>query len=237
MSPSLAVAISLGFVLGLKHALDADHLIAVSTIVSEHRNLWKSALVGGLWGLGHTASLMMVGVLVLVLRLSIPAKVALSFEFSVALMLILLGANALWKFRRGEHLHLHAHQEGGPLHIHFHSHLRVPDAAGSHHSVNLGKKPLWVGMVHGLAGSAALTLLVLTTLPSPLHGLIYMFVFGVGSMAGMLVMSTAISLPFIFTAQRFDRFNHQIRLLAGTMSVLFGCFLAYHIAFVDRLFR
>jgi sulfite exporter TauE/SafE len=237
MSPSLAVAISLGFVLGLRHALDADHLIAVSTIVSEQRNLWKSALVGGLWGLGHTASLMIVGVLVLVLRLSIPAKVALSFEFSVALMLILLGAHALWKFRQGEHFHLHAHREGGPLHIHFHSHLKSPETTGSHHSISLGRKPLWVGMVHGLAGSAALTLLVLTTLPSPLHGLIYMFVFGVGSIAGMLLMSTTISLPFVLTARRFDRFNHQIRLLAGTMSVLFGGFLAYQIAFVEKLFR
>lgn len=237
MNSSLTVAMSLGFVLGLKHALDADHLVAVSTIVSEQRSILKSAMVGALWGVGHTFSLMVVGVCVLFLRLSIPARVALSMEFSVALMLILLGANVLWKFRRGEHLHLHSHGENGPVHLHFHAHAKNSEHQDSHHPIAGQKRPLWVGMVHGLAGSAAIMLLVLTTLPSPVIGLLYIVVFGVGSIGGMLLMSTAISLPFIWTAQKFDRFNHHIRFLAGTLSVLFGCFLAYQIAFVDKLFR
>ncbi len=237
MSPSLSIAIGLGFVLGIKHALDADHLVAVSTIVSEHKSIWRSALVGGLWGIGHTISLLLVGIGVLFLRMTIPAKMALSLEFSVALMLILLGANVLWKYRHGEHIHFHSHEEGGPLHVHFHSHASDAELNHSHHPKRIGGKPLWVGMVHGLAGSAALTLLVLTTLPSPLYGLLFIMVFGVGSVGGMLLMSTAISLPFVLTAQKFNRFNHHIRYLAGTLSLLFGGFLAYHIAFVDRLFR
>ncbi|MDD5543256.1 MAG: urease accessory protein UreH [Acidobacteriia bacterium] len=237
MNSAISLAVGLGFVLGLKHALDADHLIAVSTIVSEHKTIWRSALVGVLWGIGHTLSLLVVGVFVLVLRLSISPRMALSMEFSVALMLILLGANVLWKYRRGEHLHVHSHGQNSPLHLHFHSHVDASESSRSHHSVRMPKRPLWVGMVHGLAGSAALTLLVLTTLPTALSGLIYILVFGLGSIGGMLLMSTAISLPFVLTAQRFDRFNHHIRFAAGTLSALFGGFLAYQIAFVERLFR
>lgn len=237
MNSAFSLALGLGFVLGLKHALEADHLIAVSTIVSEHKTVWKSALVGTMWGIGHTLSLLVVGVVVLFMRLSISPRLALSMEFSVALMLILLGANVLWKYRRGEHLHVHSHEQGGSWHLHFHSHAPASESSRSHHPVQIQRRPLWVGMVHGLAGSAALTLLVLTTLPTPLSGLVYILVFGLGSIGGMLLMSTAISLPFVLTAQRFDRFNHHIRFLAGTLSALFGGFLAYQIAVVGRLFR
>jgi ABC-type nickel/cobalt efflux system permease component RcnA len=235
LMPALGAALGLGFVLGLKHALDADHVAAVSTIVSEHQSVAKSSLVGAFWGLGHTGSLLIVGLLVIVFRLTIPETVALSLEFVVAMMLVVLGANALRKafgFQLHQHEHRHEREVG---HEHLHLHL-----AGTHHHeetpvMKIARRPLVVGMVHGLAGSAALVLLVLTTIPSVVGGLLYILAFGIGSMAGMLVMSALISAPFVFSARRFFRLNHGIRVAAGLFSVAFGLFLAWRIGVVERL--
>jgi ABC-type nickel/cobalt efflux system permease component RcnA len=237
----------LGFVLGLKHALDADHLIAVSTIVSERKGVLSSSIVGALWGLGHTASLLIVSVLVIALQIQIPDRIALGMEFAVALMLVALGVNVLFKvFRGGQfHTHVHTHLDFMHAHPHVHSHEHV----SSHHKqpfsllphsamtfLGKGKKSVMIGMVHGLAGSAALMLIVLATIPSPGLALAYVGIFGLGSVGGMMAMSALIGIPFVLTANRSETLNFIVRGASGFLSIGFGIFYAWQIAAVDRLF-
>jgi len=236
--PSLAslgalAVLGLGLVFGLKHATEADHVVAVSTIVSEQRNLWRAALVGALWGAGHTASLVVVGVIVLALRIAIPERVGTWLEFGVALMIIGLGVAALARALRKRadvHLHQHTHDGVPHAHIHFHEegteHVAAP-AAHSHTVTRIGIKPLVVGAIHGLAGSAALTLLVLTQIQSMVIGLLYLIVFGVGSIAGMLLMSSLVGLPFALSARRFSGLSNGLQTVAGALSIAFGLWYAY----------
>jgi ABC-type nickel/cobalt efflux system permease component RcnA len=229
--------LGLGFVLGLKHALDADHLVAVTTIISEKRGLLNSAIVGAVWGLGHTAALLAIGIIVILLQAQIPQRVALMLEFCVAIMLVALGVNLLIKLIRSKDLHMHAHQHGGHFHSHPHLHKQAEgEEPHTHHGLQVGRKPFFIGLVHGMAGSAALMLLVLATIPSPIIGLLYIAIFGIGSVGGMLLMSAAISIPFALTATRFTRLNIAVRTLAAVFSVGFGIFMMFEIGFVDGLF-
>lgn len=201
-----SAALSLGFTLGVRHALDADHLAAISTLVSESRNVWRSSLVGTWWGLGHTAALMAAGIAVVGLKLTIPASVAHSMETAVAVMLILLGARAVhtaWRF--------HVHGPGAD-HVHQHRHVLA-----------VGARPFLVGLMHGLAGSAGLMVLVLSTITSVLAAFAFIVVFGLGSTAGMLLMSSLISLPFVWTLGRFRWLLQGLQLVVGCGSILFGC--------------
>ena len=236
-SISNASILAFGFVLGLKHAIEADHLAAVSTIVSERKTLLSSTLVGGLWGVGHTISLLVAGVAVILLHLQIGERMALAREFGVGLMLIALGLNTFSKLLRGGHIHFHQHQHGGRRHAHPHLHGDAPDNdLHSHHGFRLSARPIIVGMVHGLAGSAALMLLLLTTISSPLIGLMYIAVFGLGSIGGMMIMSALVGLPVYLTAQRFRRANLAVRGLAGLFSLGMGLLMVYEIGFVEGLF-
>jgi high-affinity nickel-transport protein len=235
-------ALGLGFLLGLKHATEADHLVAVTTIVSEHRSVSRSALVGALWGIGHTAALFAAGVVVILLEITIPARVAAALEFAVALMIIFLGSRVLFlALRQRRRVHVHAHTHGGHTHTHLHfhqdadAHAATASHAPSHerHKGLGGWRPVAVGVVHGLAGSAALTLLVLTEVlknGSRALGLAYLLIFGVGSIGGMMLMSALISLPFVFTASHFRRIDAPVRLLTGLVSVAFGLYYAWETA-------
>jgi ABC-type nickel/cobalt efflux system permease component RcnA len=243
---STTTVLAFGFVLGLKHAVEADHLAAVSTIVSERKSLLSSSLVGGLWGIGHTISLLIAGVAVMLLHIKISERMAQALEFCVGLMLVALGLNALRKLLRHGHLHLHVHQHGKRAHVHPHLHDGSPETdPHTHHGLaldkgegsRLGTRPLLVGMIHGFAGSAALMLLVLSTITSPLLGLLYIVVFGVGSIGGMMMMSALVGLPVHFTASRFTRANLALRCLAGLFSLSFGLLMVYRIGFTDGLFR
>ena len=223
----------LGLVFGLKHATEVDHIVAVSTIVSEHKSVWRSAFVGVLWGTGHTSSLVIVGGLVLALKITIPASVAGWLEFMVALMIIVLGATALIRIlRKRSDLHVHRHTHDGFSHAHIHFHepgtehtTRVP--VHSHGVSSVGVKPLFVGAMHGLAGSAALTLLVLAQFKSTILGLLYLAVFGVGSIVGMLLMSGLIGLPFALTSRRLSHLHNSLQTIAALLSVVFGLWYAY----------
>lgn len=238
MSVSSLSLFGLGFALGLKHALDADHLAAVSTMASERRSLLSSSMIGMFWGVGHTFSLMIAGTCVIVLHLEIGARASKSLEFCVGLMLILLGANALRKLIRGGVAHMHAHEHEGHWHVHPHIHEKGKgDVPHTHHGLKAGARPLLVGMVHGLAGSAALTLLVLATIPSPVYGLLYIAIFGIGSIGGMAIMSMLFALPARLTAQRYAKANFALRGLAGIFSLGFGFFVVYDIVFVSHLLR
>jgi sulfite exporter TauE/SafE len=237
--PAVSI-LALGFVLGLKHSIEADHLAAVSTIASERRSLLSSSLVGALWGLGHTISLMVAGILVILLHFHISERTSRALEFCVAIMLVALGVDALRKLARGGHLHIHVHEHGGHLHAHPHLHSATERRATeetphTHHGLRLGVRPLFVGIMHGMAGSAALMLLVLTNISSSLVGLLYVGVFGIGSIGGMMVMSTLFALPARLAGNRFSRASFALRGLAGLFSLSFGLLMIYQIGFVDHL--
>jgi high-affinity nickel-transport protein len=205
MSISIISPLTLGVVLGLKHALDADHLAAVATMATERRGLCASSLIGALWGLGHTLSLMVAGVLVIVFHFEIGDHLGTALELCVSFMLIALGVNSLRKLVRGGKGHMHAPRPGA--------------------------RPLLVGMVHGLAGSAALTLLVVAAIPSPALGLLYIAIFGIGSIGGMVIVSTLCSLPATLTSLHSARANIVIQGLAGIVSVSVGVLMVYDLAF------
>ena len=234
---STPAILGLGFLIGLKHATEADHLAAVSTIVTERRSLWSSAIVGGIWGLGHTISLLIVGIFVLLLNFQVSEQSERMLEFGVGVMLVLLGLNVLRKIIQGGTLHFHTHEHGERIHAHPHLHEagRV-DAPDTHHGLSFSPRALIIGMVHGLAGSAALMLLVLPTIESRPLGLLYIIVFGVGSIGGMMLMSFLIALPFTLTALRFNRFNYLLQSIAGLISIGLGLYIIYEKSVVEGLF-
>jgi sulfite exporter TauE/SafE len=215
----------------MKHALDADHVVAVSTIITENRRLWRSALIGAFWGLGHTLTLLLVGIAILGLALTIPERVALGFEFAVGVMLVLLGLLVVRRMVR-ERWHLHAHEHEGQPHLHWHSHRKTL----GHDHVHLPYRSLFIGMVHGLAGSAALMLLVLATIKSVWEGILYILIFGAGSIAGMMLITTVIGLPFIW-ATRLEQVHRVITAAAGLVSIGLGLVTMYAIGFEAGLFR
>jgi ABC-type nickel/cobalt efflux system permease component RcnA len=229
--------LGIGLLFGLKHATEVDHIVAVSTIVSQHRNLMLSALVGALWGAGHTAALLVTGAIVLLLRIAIPVQVGSWLELGVSLMIIGLGISALRRaLRKRDHLHVHKHSHDGMSHVHVHFHedstKHEPQSLTSRslhsHAVSgVGIKPLLVGTMHGLAGSAALTLLVLTQIQSAMLGLLYLAVFGFGSIVGMLLMSGIIGLPFALTSRTLSGLHYRLQTVAATISIMFGLWYAY----------
>ena len=188
----LLTSSSLGSLLGMRHALEPDHLAAVSTLVTGERSGYKAAMLGACWGLGHTVSLLVVGTGLVLLRAEMPARVADGFEFCVALMLVGLGLRAIYLAARqgpaGPVARAPARRHGctcisgAPAHIHI-------------GAWTLARRPLLVGAVHGLAGSGALTALVLATLPSTAARLTYMAVFGLGSTLGMAALSGLLGWP------------------------------------------
>jgi sulfite exporter TauE/SafE len=233
---STLAILGFGFLLGLKHATDADHLAAVSTIVSERKSLWSSAIIGGVWGLGHTISLFLAGVFVLLLDFKIGEQTERILEFGVGVMLFLLGLNVLRKLAQGGHLHFHAHEHGERVHVHPHIHERERDEPHTHHGFSFSPRALIIGMIHGLAGSAGLMLLMIPTIESRPVGLLYILVFGVGSIGGMMLMSFLVSLPFTLTASRFNRFNHILQSIAGLFSIGLGLFIIYDKGITEGLF-
>lgn len=237
-SLTITSVLAFGFVLGLKHAVEADHLAAVSTIVSERKSILSSSLIGGLWGVGHTISLFIVGLAVILFKFEISAATAQALEFCVGLMLVALGANALRKLKQGGHLHLHVHRHGARKHVHPHIHDGAPEAdSHTHHGLRFGARPLLIGMIHGLAGSASLMLLALSTISSPLVELVFIVIFGVGSIGGMMLMSALVGLPVYLTATRFKRAHLAVHGLAGLFSLSFGLFMLYEIGFGKVLLR
>jgi high-affinity nickel-transport protein len=252
MVPFLSI-IALGFFLGMRHATDADHVVAVTTIVSRERTIRSSALIGILWGLGHTITIFIVGSLIILFGVVIPPRLGLTMELSVGIMLILLGILNLsglmrWitqNFGAGhEHTHAHSHSQG----LHSHSDdTRVRDAETAPSlgwmdnifgRVSLYQmfRPLVVGVVHGLAGSAAIALLVLTTIRIPLLAMAYLLVFGLGTVAGMMLITAAIAVPFTFSEHRFARMNRFLATASGVVSLVFGLLIVYEMGFVHGLF-
>ena len=256
MTTLLAIML-LGFFLGMRHATDPDHVVAVTTIVSRERTMLHAALIGAIWGLGHTFTILAVGSAIIFFKLTIPPRLGLSMELCVGLMLILLGVlNVTGVLRRaiewiairrlgpGAHSHfllgrwvVHTHDEDGePIPLDSYStHGRTQQwwkRLGLFHIL----RPLAVGIVHGLAGSAAVALLVLTTISRPSWAIGYLLIFGLGTVAGMMLITAAIALPFAYSLQHFVRLNRGLATATGFVSVAFGLFLCYQTGFVGGLF-
>ena len=234
-------ALAFGFVLGLRHAVEADHLAAVSAVVSERNGVLGASLVGGLWGVGHTVSLVAAAVAVILFDVRVSDGAALLLEACVGATLVALGANALRKLARGGRVHLHFHRHGGREHAHPHVHdepARDEGRAGAHthHGLRFDSRTLFVGMLHGLAGSAALMLLVVSTVESRAAALAYVFVFGVGSAGGMMLMGALVSLPMRLAAARFRRANLLLRGAAGLFSLGLGLLMIYETGAAGGLF-
>jgi ABC-type nickel/cobalt efflux system permease component RcnA len=225
--------LSLGFILGLRHALDSDHLAAVSTVLAERPSWRASGLVGLSWGVGHTAVLLFVGAIVLVLRVPIPEPIAVAAEGLVGLMLVVLGALLGMKLIR-ERWHLHHHDHEGRSHVHLHSHRHSP-AHGHAHWWRESVRPLCIGMAHGLAGSAVLLLLVVASADSVMDGLLYIAVFGCGSILGMMLIGVALSLPVMWSLRIGRPLFLAVQGLASLGSIALGCSIVYRIVVVDSL--
>lgn len=226
--------LALGFVLGMRHALDADHLAAVSTFVSEERRPWRSSLIGVFWG-GHTLALLVFGVVIAAFRLAVSPCMSQVLEFLVGCMLVFLGANVLLRLAKGQTVHVHVHEHEGVGHTHLHFHSREAQHAHHHRMLRLGGRPFVVGVVHGLAGSAAVMLLVVGAIPSLLLAVCYILIFGLGSIGGMTVMSLLMSVPLVLAARRVVLLERVVRLTAGLFSLGFGIFLAWDVGLIQAL--
>ncbi len=233
LGPFLFIA-GVGLLLGMRHSTDADHVVAVSTIVSKQRSIRQAGLIGSIWGLGHTLTIFAVGSLIILFGVVIPPRLGLAMEFSVALMLILLGTLNL----TGTMQRLTSYLTRSPKRE-LAATANVPTLlAGSVGSFGVYQyaRPLVVGVVHGLAGSAAVALLVLSTIHSPLWATMYLLIFGAGTMVGMMCMTAAMAVPLVFAGNRFDGMSRFFSVASGVVSVCFGCFLVYQLGFLGGLF-
>lgn len=212
--------LSLGLVLGLRHALDADHIAAVTTILAERPTVRASSAVGLFWGLGHTLTLVVMGFGVLALDLRIPERLANLMEFIVGVMLVVLGLTLARKLVR-DRWHVHTHEHDGQRHVHAHSHRLGRDHFHGHW-MRGALRPLAVGMVHGLAGSAALMIVVLSAVASVTEGIAYLLLFGMGSILGMVGLSTVISLPIVGSYAVGRRVFHTLQGCASVVSMGLG---------------
>jgi hypothetical protein len=218
----LMTSSGLGSLLGMRHALEPDHLAAVSTLVTGERNSVKAAFLGMCWGLGHTSALIAVGTLLVILRAEMPVRVADAFEFCVALMLVGLGLRAIYlAARQGSAGPAHVHQHGATVHVHHGAPAHVHIGTWT-----LARRPLLVGAVHGLAGSGALTALVVTTLPLTAARITYMVVFGLGSTLGMAALSGALGWP-LARAGSHRGFARGLSLTVGCVSTALGLVWGY----------
>jgi len=270
----------LGLLLGMRHATDPDHVIAVTTILSRERRFAAAARIGIVWGLGHTLTVLATGAAIITLKLEIPIRLGLAMEFAVAIVLILLGTGSATNLLRmmiapnqsasnpstpdssgrptneeSNDLHSHpdTHHDGGAFHRHTYAHhggaADGHDSSALDHNHRLPKslmagvtarrpllKSFGVGLVHGLAGSAAIALVVLSAIPQPIWATIYLAIFCVGTIIGMALITTAIGAPFMLASRRMTRLHQTLVMGSGLLSVGFGFFLAWHIGITDHLF-
>lgn len=215
MTGSLLSILLLGFLLGIKHAIEPDHVIAVSTIASESKNLKRSIFAGVYWGIGHTATLFLVGMILIIAKNTITETIALSLEFIVGIMLVSLGLNSILRFMR-------------------HRHPQSQNTLDHRKKTRTHFKSFFIGLIHGLAGSAAMVLLTMSTVSTAWQGALYILIFGCGTIVGMLSFSTVIGIPFVLTSGK--QMNRYLNNLAGIISILFGIYYMYKLGVNEGLF-
>lgn len=228
----------LGFLIGLRHALEVDHVMAVAALTTSKTD--TSAIRQGVaWGIGHTLTLLAVGGVFLFIDTLVPEHVAQILEFTVGIMLLVLGADVIHQIIYN-HLHIHTHlHTGGVKHIHPHSHLpnSINHPKGHHHKhINeIPMRALLVGFMHGLAGSGALILLTLQSVRSPVLGVFYLMLFGIGSIIGMAILTTIITIPMKYSLKNLSSLYFGLRVVIGISTVILGMFVMYDIGVVEGL--
>lgn len=225
--------LGLGFLLGMQHALEADHIAAVSSIAARRASIRDIVRHGLTWGLGHTITLFAFAGVAILLGRVIPQHIASPLETAVGIMLVGLGAHVLWRLWR-DRVHFHQHRHGdGTAHLHVHSHGAdtVPHQRSSHdHEHGFRWRSLLVGLMHGMAGSAALLVLVSSQFANPLHGLIYILLFGIGSMLGMGALSAVIAVPLAISARWLTWANRGLQAAVGVITIVIGAMTIYSTA-------
>lgn len=231
---SITLFLATALLLGMRHALEPDHLVAVSTLVAEERRLWPAARLGLVWGLGHQLPLMVLGVPVLLLRLQLPATLEHAVDLAVGLILVLLGLRVVWRLRT-ERVHQHRHEHNGHSHVHFHTHQ---DSPGHRHHGHLHPMPgrdrqgwitFGVGLVHGFGGSGAIVVLALAAAPTLLSGALYLLTFGAGVCAGMFALTLCLVGPAVAAVSRVRWLHEAARAVAGGTSVALGVYMCWSI--------
>jgi cytochrome c biogenesis protein CcdA len=252
--------IAVGFFLGMRHATDPDHVIAISTIVTHEPSVKRSAVIGAAWGVGHTLTILAVGGAIILFKVTLPPRLGLAMEMAVAVMLIWLGIKNLgplltWNAERSGAIEqtksperAHYHANGDFIHAHHHAspqaHAHDPktspvvkmDRRFGRYGLYQLLRPLIIGVIHGLAGSAAIALLVLSTISNLSWAVAYLFVFGLGTVLGMMLITLTLGSTFVYGQKRFARLGRNLTVAAGMLSLVFGLLIAYEIAFVNGLF-
>ena len=234
----------LGFLLGLRHATDSDHVVAVTTITARQKHIKGSTIIGALWGIGHSATVTLVGVPIISFSLKIPAKLGLGLEFIVGIMLVVLGFINLYSMRfqiagmfsNFLHKHIHSHDKSKE-HSHLHVHFQKQTNNQIHHlSFFQISRPIFVGLIHGLAGSSAIALLILTTIHSAKLAGFYLIIFNIGVIVGMMIITTLLGISIKLANKKISFIHKYLVSGSGVLSFVFGLFIMYHIGFVDGLF-
>lgn len=216
---SLLSILTIGFLLGIKHALEPDHIVGVSTIASQSKKLWKSSLVGVFWGIGHTGTLFVVGMIIILLKINISDAWAMSLEFLVGVMLVYFGFAAIYSHKKRR--------------VSLNSIKQVTNDQQEGFSY---RKPLIMGFIHGLAGSAAMILLTFSTVNSAWEGALYILVFGAGTIISMLLFNTIIGIPFVLSKNKM-KINKSLIQFAGLISIVFGIYYMYNLGVTEGLFK
>jgi len=219
MEVELMSILTLGFILGIKHALEPDHIIGVSTIAGQSKSLWKASLAGVFWGIGHTSTLFIIGMMLIFLKVTISDKWAMSLEFLVGVMLVYFGISAIYSKKRAAHSELHNGK-------------RINKVQGKFPY----RKSLFMGFIHGLAGSAAMILLTISTVNNAWEGALYILVFGAGTVISMLFFSTIIGIPFMISKSKIG-INKGLLQFTGVLSTIFGIYYMYNLGVTEGLFK
>ena len=233
MDVTLLTVLTMGFILGIKHAIEPDHVIAVSTIASQSKKLWHSSLAGVFWGVGHTLTLFVIGIMLILFKGEIPEKWAMSLEFLVGIMLVYLGVKTILSFKN---IHIHHHKHDGDDHKHVHTHQNSGEHDHKHqHKKITYLKSMLIGLIHGLAGSGAMILLTVSTVKSMGEAAIYILIFGAGTVIGMLFFTTIIGIPFVLSKKN-KTISGRLGIVTGVISTIFGAYYMYNLGFNEGLF-
>jgi ABC-type nickel/cobalt efflux system permease component RcnA len=221
----------LGFLIGMRHALDADHVAAVASLATKTTSVKSAIKQGAVWGLGHTITLFLFSTIVIMTDSIVPEKFANGLEFIVGIMLVFLGADVIRRLIRDK-IHFHSHQHDNEV-THFHAHKHTDKknhAVSAHkheHASGFPIRALYVGLMHGMAGSAALIILTLKTVDSLTTGLLYILMFGIGSIVGMAALSVVIAIPLRRSAKGLTWLNNGLQGVIGIATIALGSILIY----------
>lgn len=242
---TLFTVLGFGFLLGLRHATDADHVVAVTTILGKHGKIRHSTLIGILWGIGHSITVTLVAIPIIFFSFVVPESLGNNLELLVGAMLVILGIFTLSGVTKKVSedsipitIHKHPHKsKSEDKHSHFHLHILNFLNHDFHHiGIFHTIRPIVVGLIHGLAGSAAITLLILSTINNPKLGALYLFIFHFGVVFGMMIITTLLGASIILIKRKSKKIHHYLITASGLLSLSFGLYIMYQTSFVSGLF-